>query len=211
MALALSWTALLMVSYLLGTFPSGFLAGRLLKGIDVRHFGSGSMGATNVTRVLGVKVGLLVFAADIAKGAGAAGLGHLLVGSPWAAAAGGLAAVAGHAFPFYLRFLGGRGVATCLGSLLVLSAPVGLIAVAFGITTIALFRYVSLGSLVGTLAGVAAAVLLQHWGWVSGAAPFYLAVGGAIIFFQHRENIRRLLSGKEHKFGQPTRLEKEGR
>ena len=189
----------------MGAVPTGFIAGKVLRGLDVRALGSGSSGATNVLRVFGARAGVVVFLIDLAKGAAAASLGLALLGSPVAAVAAALSAVVGHNWPVYLRFRGGRGVTPFFGGLAVVSLPVSLIvaltggAVAFAI--IGLSRYVSLGSMVGTLTTAALMTLLFAWRVVPVELVVYAALGGLLIMFQHRGNIVRLISGRERKLG----------
>lgn len=192
-------------AYLLGAIPTGVIAGKLLRGVDVRALGSGSSGATNVLRTFGVRVGVAVFVVDLAKGAAAAALGEALLGTPVAAVAAALAAVVGHNWPVYLRFKGGRGVTPFFGGLAVIYFPVALIGGLMAFAIIAIFRYVSLGSIVGTLATGAIMALLFAWGRVSPELLAYPAVGGLLILFQHRGNILRLLSGQERKLGRPSK------
>jgi glycerol-3-phosphate acyltransferase PlsY len=189
----------------LGAVPTGFIAGKVLRGLDVRALGSGSSGATNVLRVFGARVGVAVFLIDLAKGAVAASLGLVLLGSPVAAVVAALSAVVGHNWPVYLRFRGGRGVTPFFGGLAVVSLPVSFIValtggvVAFAI--IGLSRYVSLGSMVGTLTTAAVMALLFAWHMVPVELVVYAALGGLLIMFQHRGNIARLISGRERKLG----------
>ena len=189
----------------MGAVPTGFIAGKVLRGLDVRALGSGSSGATNVLRVFGARAGVAVFLIDLAKGAATASLGLALLGSPVAAVAAALSAVVGHNWPVYLRFRGGRGVTPFFGGLAVASLPVSLIvaltggAVAFAI--IGLSRYVSLGSMVGTLTTAALMTLLFAWRMVPVELVVYAALGGLLIMFQHRGNIVRLISGRERKLG----------
>ncbi len=122
------WITLLTLAYLLGSFPSAFVVGKLLRGVDIRQLGNGNSGAANAYRELGFVPGLLVGAADVAKGAASVALANSLVGSPQAALVAGATAVVGHTWPFYLGFWGGRGAATSLGALAALMPqPVGLL------------------------------------------------------------------------------------
>lgn len=206
----LAWAGVLIAGYLLGAIPTGFMAGKLLRGVDVREIGSGSSGATNVLRALGVKAGVAVFMVDLGKGAAAAALGQALLGTPLAAAAAGLSGVAGHNWPIYLRFRGGRGVTPFFGSLLVLSWPVALMGGAVAFAIIGLTRYVSLGSMLGALATAAITALLLASGRVPLELLAYAATGGLLIVFQHRGNIGRLLAGRERKLGQPAKTPPPG-
>lgn len=188
---------LILASYLIGAIPFGLLVGRIA-GIDVRQEGSGNIGATNVSRVLGKKKGLLTLLCDVAKGfLPVWGASHLL---PEAAAATetivvlcGLATVIGHMFPLYLKFKGGKGVATALGVFLFISPGSILITLFIFVAVVSGSGYVSVGSL-------AASALLPLWLWVLGEPPQVLMVAVVIallIWFKHRSNIGRLLRGME--------------
>jgi len=181
----------LLVSYLLGAVPFGLVLCRLVKGVDLRTVGSGNIGATNAMRVLGTPLGLLAFALDVGKGyAPAALLGE---GDPTLQVACGAAAVLGHVFPVYLRFRGGKAVATGAGVLLALEP---MILVASGLVWVALlllFGFVSVSSMAMGLAFPLSA-------WWLGEPP--VVVGGAagltvLILVRHRSNISRLLAGEE--------------
>jgi glycerol-3-phosphate acyltransferase PlsY len=191
--------ATVVLGYFIGSFPFGFIAGRL-RGVDLRQYGSGKLGATNVLRTLGTRTALVVFLADVLKGVGAAYLGlHLMSGMP-GALAGGLAGMLGHNWPLYLSFQGGRGVLVFLGSFFVLDWRIALAGGLFGLLVIAIFRYASLGSLLGAGLGVVLALLV--WIFEGVSEPFVFAlVGGSLVVFQHRDNIYRLLSGTERKLG----------
>ncbi len=189
--------------YLLGGLPTAYLAGRL-KGVDIRRHGSGNVGATNAGRVLGWKVGVLVLVVDAAKGALAAGLAPLLL-SCWAdpvylgiAAGGG--AILGHVFTPYLRFRGGKGVATAAGALAVLALLPTLSAAAVFLALVVATGFVSLGSMGASLALPVVAYILGFWGWPTPQPVLGLLVALAgFVFFTHRSNIRRLVQGKEHR------------
>lgn len=187
-------TALVAGAYLLGSIPFGLILARR-RGVDVRQVGSGNIGATNVARSLGKKLGLVVLVLDVAKGAvPVLALGALpLAAHPWLVTAVGVAPILGHCFPVWLRLHGGKGVATALGVFLALAPAVAGMAVALFAALYATFRVVSLGSM---SAGVAVPVLL----WATGRpAPEVTlgVVGAAIILVQHRQNIRRLLRRAE--------------
>lgn len=201
----LTWAGVLVAAYLLGAIPTGFIAVKRLRGVDVRELGSGSSGATNVLRTLGVKAGLAVFLIDLGKGAATAALGQVVLDAPLAAVAAGLSGMIGHNWPVYLRFRGGRGVTPFFGAMLVLSWPVALMGGAVVFSIIGLTRYVSLGSLLGTLATAAIFALLLTWGRAPVELLAYAAAGGLLILFQHRGNIGRLLTGRERKLGQSPR------
>jgi glycerol-3-phosphate acyltransferase PlsY len=188
-------TAVVLVlgAYLVGAAPTGLLLIRLLRGVDLRRYGSGNVGATNVFRVAGLPLAVLVLLLDMAKGA----LPVLLAGrwapTPVAAALAGAAAIAGHNWSVFLRLGGGKGVATTFGVLAVLSPWAALIAALVWIAVVAATRYASLGSLLG----IAAAPLVM---WARGEPAAHLgfaAVALALAASRHRGNIARLRAGTE--------------
>jgi acyl phosphate:glycerol-3-phosphate acyltransferase len=185
----------IVAAYLLGSIPVGVVLSKL-KGQDPRKTGSGNIGATNVMRTSGKAIGILTLAGDILKGLLPAWLA-ITHGQPAiVVAACGLAAFAGHLWPIYLRFKGGKGVATALGLFLALKPAVIPILVAVFIIILLKWRYVSLGSLVGT-------ALMPFLLLLFGSPVEYVAVSlivGILIYYRHHDNIKRLLSGKEHKF-----------
>jgi glycerol-3-phosphate acyltransferase PlsY len=190
------------IGYLAGSIPFAFLAGRLIAGIDIRRSGSGNVGATNVLRTSGVATAVCVMLLDMGKGAGAVFWVERLAGVGAAPAAAGVAAVVGHIFPVWLRFRGGKGVATAAGVFSVLTplamAPVA----AIFVLTVWLTRFVSLGSLVATVALGPIALVLG-----AGAAVVSAAVAAALlILFRHRSNIGRLRAGTERRLGQRMAL-----
>ncbi len=193
----------LIVAYLLGSIPAGYLAGRF-KGIDIREHGSKSTGATNVLRVLGPWPAAAVFLVDVLKGAAAVLLARWLMSAlgmaewePWAVCIAGLTAILGHARSIWLGFSGGKSVATGLGVLLAMSWPVGLGGLAVFAVLLAIFRIVSLGSIA---ASVTAIVLVFALG---NPLPYQLLVlaGAGYVIVRHRANISRLLAGTEPKVG----------
>lgn len=207
--IVLSFIGLIILGYLIGSIPVGFILGKLVRGIDIREHGSGNIGMTNVMRILGVKAGVFVFFADIAKGAAAVALAWaILAYSPnmvvWGQVAGGAAAIVGHSWPIYIGFKGGRGIATGFGAVLVLSWPVGLIAFTVFLLVVGLSRYVSLGSILAALTMLLAMipfVVLDVWSFGHFAYIVFGLVVVPIVIFRHRDNIRRLLSGTESKIG----------
>jgi glycerol-3-phosphate acyltransferase PlsY len=210
----------LAIAYLLGSTPTGYLAGRLLKGVDIRRLGSGSTGATNVLRTLGRWPALAVLLVDLAKGVVAiefarlfsrwlyassdvaappAGL-DLQAWTPWAVCLAGLGVVLGHSRSIWLRFTGGKSAATGLGVLLAMSWPVALGAAAAVGASLAAFRIMSLSSMLGALTAIALVCVLDE------PAPYRLLViaGGAYVIVLHRANIGRLLSMTEPRLGQSS-------
>jgi len=188
----------LLAAYLIGAIPIGFLVARAAGGTDIRRAGSGNIGATNVLRTLGVGPALLTLVGDIAKGYLAVTAARSIGLEPWVAAGGAVTAIVGNCWPVFLRFRGGKGVATGLGTFLALCpwavAPAALVWIA----VTALSRYVSLASIVACATLPAAAWLI---GYPRHAAIAAL-VAGAIIVWRHRENLVRLVSGTERRLGE---------
>ena len=192
----------LLLGYLLGSIPSGYLAGRWCKGIDLRELGSGSTGATNVLRQVGKGPALVVFVIDVAKGAAAV----LLAGAftqtaqlnDWIQVLAGLAALAGHIWPVWLGFKGGKAVATGLGLFLGLAWPVGLACFGVFLTTITLFRIVSLASVVAAIS----LPLLMAAGSDGNAKIVVALVAMALVIWRHRSNLQRIVAGTEPRLGQ---------
>ena len=187
------------IAYLLGSIPFGYLIVKWRKGVDVRATGSRSIGATNVMRNLGPAGFLATLVPDAAKGYGSVLIASRLTGNDprWVAAAA-VAAVAGHIFPVWLGFRGGKGVATGLGVFLGLApVPMAACLLLFALV-VAVWRYISLGSIISTAAFPAAVRLIQH-------PPTPIVLGAiavaALIIGKHHANIRRLLSGTESKIG----------
>ncbi len=203
----------LVAGYLLGSIPSGFLAGRWLKGIDIRQEGSGSTGATNVLRVVGKGPALAVFVVDVLKGALAVLLAKAVLeplGQPLSAngwqidgwiVLAGLAGLAGHIWPIWLGWKGGKAVATGLGMLLGVSWPVGLACFGIFLTVLSFSRIVSLSSVVAALS--LPLLMLGSFG-SGGIRPAYLLLAvltTVLVVWRHRSNIERLWAGTEPKLG----------
>ena len=190
----------LAIGYLLGAIPVGIFAGRLLGGIDPRVAGSRNIGFTNVLRVAGKAAGIVTLIGDMGKGALAVLLArHLLgpAGSEWELAGGG-AAILGHIFPVFLRFKGGKGVATALGALMAIDWIVGGSVLAVWLTSAAIWRTSSLAALL-------AFGSLPLWVWLlhptASMALFAIGTTG-LIAYRHRDNISRLLAGTEAQIGE---------
>jgi glycerol-3-phosphate acyltransferase PlsY len=183
------------VAYLLGSIPFGYLIVRLKTGSDIRAAGSGNIGATNVLRTTGIAAGILTLLLDIAKGYAAVRIAaHLTGGDALWTSASAVAVILGHGYPVFLRFKGGKAVATTLGAFLVLTpTAIGAVTVVF-IVALALTRFVSLSS-------VLAGGLLPVAVWLIAHPPFpaiYASLfAGAFIVYRHRENIERLRLGTE--------------
>jgi glycerol-3-phosphate acyltransferase PlsY len=209
----------LAIAYLVGSTPTGYLAGKLLKGIDIREHGSRSTGATNVLRTLGKWPALVVLLVDVLKGAGAIFFARwfypwlytlpsvtpptaldLQIWVAWAVCLAGLAVLLGHSRSIWLNFAGGKSVATGLGVLLAISWPAGLGAVAvFGVVLV-IFRIVSLGSILATFTAITLICTLEQ------PLPYRLLViaGGVYVIARHRANIQRLLAGREPRLGKSS-------
>jgi glycerol-3-phosphate acyltransferase PlsY len=202
------------VAYLLGSIPFGYLLVRIFRGEDIRRTGSGNIGATNVARSGAKGLGIATLALDALKGATAVGLAAFLAASKYnlcgdfvedpcalplrLMSLAALFAVLGHVFPVWLRFKGGKGVATALGVFCVLFPKAILVALAIFILVVAITRYVSLGSILGAIAFPVAAYFMQNADWFS----LLLASGvSLIIVVKHHQNISRLLAGTENRFG----------
>ncbi len=186
--------AYIILSYLLGSVPVGVVLSKL-KGQDPRKGGSGNIGATNVMRTVGKGLGILTLAGDIVKGFLPTWLAIHYDQPAVVIAACGLAAFAGHVWPIYLGFRGGKGVATALGLFLALKPIVIPILLIVFMLVLLKWRYVSLGSLVGT-------ALMPVLLLILGSPAAYTVVSfivALIIFYKHRDNIKRLLAGKENK------------
>jgi acyl phosphate:glycerol-3-phosphate acyltransferase len=213
------WTAGavgLVIAYLFGSTPTGYLAGKLLKGIDIREHGSKGTGATNVLRTLGKWPALVVLVADVLKGVGAIIVARsfcprlytelsptpptafdLQIWVPWAVCLAGIAVLFGHSRSIWLNFTGGKSAATGLGVLLAMSWPVGLgAATVFGIV-LAIARIVSLSSILAALTAIVLVCGFEQ------PLPYRLLVigGGIYVIVRHRANIQRLLKGTEPRLG----------
>ena len=188
----------LILGYLLGSIPSGWLAGRWLKGIDLRELGSGSTGATNVLRQVGKGPALVVFLIDVGKGAAAVLLARALGRGDWIQVLAGLTALAGHIWPVWLGFKGGKAVATGLGLFLGLAWPVGLASFGVFLAVFSLSRYVSLASVLAAIS----LPLLMAAGTSSNANLVVALVAMLLVLWRHRSNIKRLINGTEPKLNQ---------
>ncbi|MEA5549989.1 glycerol-3-phosphate 1-O-acyltransferase PlsY [Anabaena cylindrica UHCC 0172] len=223
MAIWLSFCgAVVLLAYLLGSFPTGYIAGKLLKGIDIREVGSGSTGATNVLRTLGKVPGAFVLLIDCLKGVLAINLVDTLFNlapsqnlipstlnvelwQPWLGTLAGLAAILGHSKSIFLSFSGGKSVATGVGILLALSWQVGLSTIGVFAVVCAVSRIVSLSSIAGAVV-VSILMVIFHQ-----PLPYILLgiAGGLYVIVRHRSNIERLIAGTEPKIGQKVETETE--
>lgn len=214
--------AIVAIAYLLGSFPTGYIAVKQLKGIDIREVGSGSTGATNVLRTLGKVPGAFVLLVDSLKGVLAIALVYWLFNftcshnfipptvdvnlwQPWLTILAGLAAILGHSKSIFLGFTGGKSVATSVGILLAMSWQVGLATIGVFAIVIAISRIVSLSSILGAIAAPILMVIFQQ------PLPYILfgIAGGLYVVLRHRGNIERILAGTEPKVGQKLTTEPE--
>jgi acyl phosphate:glycerol-3-phosphate acyltransferase len=188
----------LLAAYLIGAIPVGYVVARLGGGVDIRRAGSGNIGATNVLRTLGKGPAIATLLGDILKGFAAVSVARAADASPAWAAAGAVLAIVGNCWPVFLRFRGGKGVATGFGAFLALAPWATGPAALVWVIVVATFRYVSLGSVMACLC-LPLGVLALGYPWAYTAA----AAGAAIIIiYRHRENLGRLVSGSESRLGQ---------
>jgi glycerol-3-phosphate acyltransferase PlsY len=193
---------LLALGYGLGSIPTGVLVARWQKGVDIRRYGSGNIGMTNVLRAVGRGAAALTLLGDLVKGLVPVLLALLWLTSPWAIGLVGLTAIVGHMYPLFAGFHGGKGVATTLGVFMpLLPGPLS-IAFLLWVVCLALRRQVSLGSLAAAASLPIVAIL-----WGSPAAyVVYALAAAALIWYRHRDNIQRLLAGTEPTIGQRLNL-----
>ena len=186
---------ILIVSYFLGAIPNGLIFGRLIWNVDLRQHGSGNIGATNAWRTIGKPAGLLIFALDFLKGFISVWLAATFVQTPISMIAAGLIAILGHSLSIFLKFKGGKGVATGLGVVAMLMPKVTLIVFATWLIIVLITRYVSLGSVI---ASALVPILAFAFDYPVEFIIFGL-IAAAFIIFRHRSNIIRLKNGNENK------------
>jgi glycerol-3-phosphate acyltransferase PlsY len=204
----LTFAVVVIGSYLLGSIPFGYLAG-LVAGVDIRNCGSGNVGATNVMRTLGKGYGYPVFAADFLKGFGAVKMSILIamrVQSEWMSPetfgiVAAISSVVGHSFPVWLRFNGGKGVATSAGALLGLAPVAALVGGAIWILTFLVTRYVSVASIAAAAALPVIILITTFLNQTTEKSLFYSSVCLAgVVIWRHRSNLSRLMRGTEPRF-----------
>ncbi len=208
------FVAVMIVGYLLGSIPSGALISKRMAKVDVREHGSGKTGATNVLRAVGKKAAALVVSLDLLKGTLAVVLAGLIVGRNYlvvgdfglgllaAQVLAALAAMAGHNWSVFLKFRGGRGVATFFGGLAALSPVIALFGGEVFIIGVGLTRFASLGSIAGAVGTYTILVPLTIFNGFPLEYLVYTLIGTIVIIVMHRDNIIRLISGKERKLGE---------
>lgn len=188
----------IIISYIIGSFSSSYIIGKFVKKIDIRKFGSGNAGATNAVRVLGRKLGILIGAMDIIKGMVAVLIGLKLQGDMGALVAG-LFVIIGHDWSLFLKFKGGKGVATSFGTLLIIHFPTAIISMGIGLIVVFYTKYASLGFLTFlVLSPVVSSIIMKKF---SMEIFIYTIVIAIIAIYRHKSNIRRLLDGSENKIG----------
>jgi glycerol-3-phosphate acyltransferase PlsY len=198
---------LFIASYILGGVPFGLLIAKAWRGVDIRQVGSGNIGATNVYRALGPAPGITVFIADVLKGLVPTVIGaQLSPERPWVPVTAGLAAILGHSLSPFLKFRGGKGVATSLGVAIGLVPAIAAIAVGIWVVIVALTRYVSVGSII-------AVMIVPAMMWISGEPleyKLFAILAAVFVIVKHRSNIARLIQGKEHRFGRRSQEGEDG-
>lgn len=198
------YAVLLLLSYLVGSIPWGYIVLYWQRGVDIRDYGSGRTGTSNVLRTAGGKTAFLVLLLDLGKGILPVLLARELIGTETGEVAAGLLALIGHNWPVFLRFRGGRGIATGLGGLFVMAPiPAAVGTIAFIPITL-LSRYLSLGSITGVISACFSLLALALLGMYSSTYAVYAFLGGAIIIWQHRDNIQRIIQGNERRLGHPA-------
>jgi len=187
---------ILISGYLIGSIPFGYLISKIWN-IDIRRYGSGNIGATNVYRTLGFMIALLVFVLDLAKGTLAVYLAQRIFDAPWLVISTGLAAILGHMYSIFLNFKGGRGVATSAGVLLGIAPDIFLGALIYTLLIILLTRYVSIASMTTPILVTAALF------WLKRPLPYTLVIGlvSILILIRHLPNLKRLLTKSEPRIG----------
>lgn len=191
----LSYIIIIFLSYVIGSIPSGLILGKTLWHVDLRQHGSKNIGATNAWRTLGKLPGFIVFVADLLKGMLGVYLGMMLVGSSTAMIIGGIMAIVGHSLSLFLKFKGGKGVATGLGVLIMLMPSVSAIVFLVWLIVVLISKYVSLGSII-------AAVLVPVCAFIMGLSFDFVVFGivaAVFVIYRHKSNIIRLMNGTENK------------
>jgi len=192
----------ILISYLIGSISFGFLFCKILKGIDIRDYGSGATGATNISRILGIGPAIIVFILDALKGMASIYLARFVSGNSLIVIMAGVAVIAGHNWPVFFGFRGGRGIATSLGIIFAISSKAFLGLFIIGMSTVFLTKYVSLGSICGALS-------LPFLLWYFRLDVPYIIFGtliSVIAVIRHIPNLKRLKEGKESKLGEKVSL-----
>ena len=200
----IQYSVILPLAYLLGSISWGYILLQLKMGVDVREYGSGRTGMSNVLRTGGVKSAAIVLTLDIAKGVVAVVIARTVIATDGAEVAAALIVLVGHNWPVFLRFKGGRGILTALGGLALMVPVAAIVATATFLAITALSRYISLGSVVGVVIGALAIMALALSGLNSATYMVYGFTACAMILWQHRDNIQRIRDGNERRLGHPA-------
>ena len=200
----IQYSVVLPLAYLLGSISWGYILLQLKMGVDVREYGSGRTGMSNVLRTGGVKSAAVVLTLDIAKGVVAVVIARTVIATDGAEVAAALIVLVGHNWPVFLRFKGGRGILTALGGLALMVPVAAIVATATFLAITALSRYISLGSVVGVVIGALAIMALALSGVNSATYMVYGFIACAMIVWQHRDNIQRIRDGNERRLGHPA-------
>ncbi len=190
-----------LIGYIVGAVPVGLIVAKAIKRIDIREYGSGKIGTTNVLRTVGRPAAVLVLMLDIGKTVGVVLVIRAFSDSTGAEAAVAFAVLIGHNWPIFTRFKGGRGTAPGLGGIIAFSPWATLATILLGLPALLLSRYVSLGSLVGAVVGGLTLLVLGILGINPIEYGFFGLIGGSIVVFSHRDNIGRIIAGTERKLG----------
>lgn len=202
---------LLILCYLLGSIPFGYIVTLCKAGVDIRDHGSGNIGATNVLRTQGKALGAITLVLDFAKAAAAVWISRTWGSQPWMDAAGGASAVVGHCFPFALGFRGGKGIASGLGAFLFIAPVPTFIALGVFLLEVLILRWVSLGSILAALAfGGTMVGCHMTFGWYSLASSVIGACLAVLLVARHHTNIHNLLRGTESKLWGPGSRRAQG-
>ena len=203
-ALPARYAMVCVATYLIGSISWGYIFVNLTMGEDIRDFGSGRTGMSNILRTAGGKAAGLVFVLDAGKGVSAVLLARAAIGLGEPEVVAALFALCGHNWPVFLRFRGGRGILPGLGGLSVMAPGIAAAGAALFLVITLSSRYLSLGSIVGTLTVAAVSLGLMLLAGYSELYTLYAFIGGAVIIWQHRDNIRRIANGTERRIGVPA-------
>ncbi len=206
----------ILIAYLIGSISFGLLAGYLIHNIDIRNYGSGSAGSTNVLRVIGKPSAAIVLLLDISKAIIYLQLLNFLLpnNTPLISTLSALALLSGHIWPIYFKFNGGRGIAPGLGALLIINPIIGILSFLIAIIVMIVSRYVSFGSIIGTLFGAISLSFVSFFNLpfnlpMTNNEPIealYAILGAILVIWSHRENIKRLLNKTESKLGEKIKV-----
>ncbi len=190
--------------YLLGSVPWGYIVYRIRTGRDIREYGSGKIGTSNMFRTSGKYIGFSVLILDCLKGGIAVLVTSNLIYNNWIMVLMLLLVVVGHNWSVFLGFKGGRGIAPALGSLLILTPVSAALALLVFLPVTFISKYLSLGSILGVVMAVVSAWILTALGWYTPTVSIYATIVGIMILFQHRDNMQRIITRTERKIGQPA-------